>query len=353
MKKSVISIIVPCYNNEKYIARCLNSIVNQTFNQIEIIIVNDGSTDKSISIIEDYASKDSRIIIVDKSNEGVSAARNDGIKKSTCKYLMFVDSDDWIDLNTCEVVYDKIEKSNADVVMWSYVREFANASLKKNIYNEKIIVFNKTDIKNKLYRRQIGLIDEELEHPESEFALNPVFTKIFRKDIIIQNNIKFIDLSIIGTSEDGYFNMEVFEHCEKVIYIDEYFYHYFKQNDNSCTQNYKADLFIKWQKLFDITLMNINKNIKCKDNIQAFNNKICLSIIWLGLNICSSKKNSFQKIKEIKGILSCEKYRQAYRKLNFNHFRIHWKIFFLCSKYNFATGVFLMLLIMKKMIGKK
>lgn len=211
-----ISIIVPCYNNEKYITRCLDSIIKQTFNEIEIIIVNDGSVDNTIEVIREYANKDNRIVVIDKMNEGVSIARNTGLKKARGKYVMFIDSDDWIDLETCQVAFDEIERYSADVAMWSYIREFPNASLKKNIFEKEFIIFEESDIKNKLYRRQIGLFENELAYPQCEYALNPVVTKIYRLDVIKKNNIQFIDLSVIGTGEDGYFNLQVFKHDKNI-----------------------------------------------------------------------------------------------------------------------------------------
>lgn len=95
----LVSIIVPVYNAEKYLNKCLDSIVNQTYSNLEIILINDGSTDNSLSICNDYTNKDGRIIVIDKHNTGAADSRNEGLKKATGKYIMFVDSDDFIDLN--------------------------------------------------------------------------------------------------------------------------------------------------------------------------------------------------------------------------------------------------------------
>ena len=100
-----ISIIVPVYNTEPYLEQCLDSIINQTLEDIEIICVNDGSTDNSLSVLEEYASKDNRIKIINQENEGPGFARNNGLKSVNGEYVLFVDSDDWIELNTCEALY--------------------------------------------------------------------------------------------------------------------------------------------------------------------------------------------------------------------------------------------------------
>ena len=115
-----VSIIVPVYNNEEFLDKCLKSIINQTYKNLEIILINDGSKDNSLKIMKDYAIKDTRIIIIDKKNEGVSKARNDGIKKATGQYITFVDSDDYIDLTQIEEMYNAIKKNKVDVVRSNY-----------------------------------------------------------------------------------------------------------------------------------------------------------------------------------------------------------------------------------------
>ena len=107
-KNPLVSIIVPVYNNEKYLRQCLDSITNQTFKDIEIILVDDGSTDNSASICEEYAKEDSRVVFIHSENKGVSNARNIGIDKSKGKFIMFCDSDDWLENDYIESHYDNI-----------------------------------------------------------------------------------------------------------------------------------------------------------------------------------------------------------------------------------------------------
>ncbi|MBW5381342.1 glycosyltransferase family 2 protein [Brachyspira hampsonii] len=115
----MVSIIIPVYNVSKYLSTCLDSAVNQTYKDLEIICINDGSTDDSLEILKEYADKDNRIIIIDKKNSGVSAARNDGIEKSNGEYIFFMDSDDYIDNDFIEVFYNNAEKNNSDLVVLS------------------------------------------------------------------------------------------------------------------------------------------------------------------------------------------------------------------------------------------
>ena len=163
----LISIIVPVYNSQQYLRQCLESLLNQTYKNLQIICIDDGSTDDSLSILNSYKKKDKRIYIYSKKNEGVSQARNYGLSMAKGKYIMFVDSDDWIDICTCEIV---TEFSEYDLVMWPYVREMGDCSRKKQIFNNDI-KFNNNEVKQKLHRRMIGVLGEELRRPENADAL--------------------------------------------------------------------------------------------------------------------------------------------------------------------------------------
>ena len=117
MNKPKISVIVPVYNVEKYIKKCLDTIISQTFSDIEIICVNDGSTDSSRKILEEYKNKDSRIIIIDKKNGGLSSARNAGMKVAMGEYISFIDSDDWIEETMLEKLYNNMTTLNTDITI--------------------------------------------------------------------------------------------------------------------------------------------------------------------------------------------------------------------------------------------
>ncbi|WP_020005670.1 glycosyltransferase family 2 protein [Brachyspira innocens] len=115
----MVSIIIPVYNVSNYLKTCLESVINQTYKELEIICINDGSTDNSFEILKEYASKDKRITIIDKKNAGVSAARNDGIEKAKGEYIFCIDSDDYIDNDFIEVFYNNAKKNNSDLVVLS------------------------------------------------------------------------------------------------------------------------------------------------------------------------------------------------------------------------------------------
>lgn len=166
------SIIVPIYNASKYLKKCLDSLVNQTKKELEFILINDGSTDDSESIIKSY--NDNRIKYFKRSNHGIGKTRNFGINKSTGKYIMFLDSDDYLEENACELLYEKIEKDKLDLV----VCDFYNV-IKETKVCEKNASFKNTALK---------------DNPDLLLNINLApWNKIYRSDLIKKNNIKFIE----------------------------------------------------------------------------------------------------------------------------------------------------------------
>lgn len=349
MDKPKISIIIPVYNVENYLNQCLESVVNQTYQNLEIIVINDGSTDNSAKICDEFAYKDNRIIVIHKENGGISSARNIGIEKSSGEYIMFLDSDDWIELNTCEIALKIAEEQSADVVFWPYIREFTNTSKKKKLFDGDFIVFDGYEVKKKLHRRMIGIIDDELSKPENADAIVTVWGKLYRSHLIKKNNIRFVDTNIIGSSEDALFNLYVFKYVRKAVYISKYLYHYRRNNISSFTTIYNENLFHQWFNLFDLMNKYIKDHNLGEEYYQALSNRIALGIIGLGINETNNKKGHLSRIRNIKKILSNNKYRNAFSKLRLKYFPLHWKIFFFFAKINCSILIYMFLLLIDRM----
>lgn len=330
--------------------QCLDSIIAQTFKNIEIICINDASTDGSLSILQAYRQKDVRIQIIDKVDEGVSLARNEGLKAATGDYIMFVDADDWIEKDTCEIALNASLNQDADVVMWTYYSEHESASIKKDIFPQDI-TFKGKEVQEYLHRRFIGIINEELKAPEKADSLCTVWGKLYRKSIIRDNELTFPDIREIGTYEDGLFNLYAFYYVEKAVYINKGLYHYRRTNEASVTSKYKPELAKCWNRLFTIMEEYINKNKLPEAYRQALNNRIALSILGLGLNIMSDNSSAIKKIKAIKQIITSEKYKGAYKSLTLKYFPIHWKVFYGCAKFGNAIGVYLLLIAISKIVS--
>ena len=152
----MISIIVPVYNAELYLDRCINSVLNQTYKEFELILIDDGSTDSSLSICYDYASKDSRIVVLSKKNEGAGLARNEGLKIAKGDYIGFVDSDDYISPDMYREMYRKAIENDADIVQCGYLKvdEKDNIIAKSN-YQNKIITQDELSFKEYCKRNNI------------------------------------------------------------------------------------------------------------------------------------------------------------------------------------------------------
>jgi glycosyltransferase EpsH len=344
MNNDLISIIIPVYNAESHLSKCLNSIIHQSYQNLEIICVDDGSTDNSHKILTNYAIIDRRFKIIKQKNSGASIARNIALDNVTGKYIMFVDSDDYLELNACEIAISTAQKNNADLIFWSYVREFTNQSKEKHFFWDDGEIFEEGSVKNLLHRRLVGPLKEELAHPDYLYSFEPLWNKMYRSDYILKNNIKFTDIKQISTSEDGIFNLHALKYVTKAVYIKKCLYHYNKTNVSSITSNYKPHLFIQWLKLFEIIKNYIIQNNLPQCYYEALNNRIALSVLFLGLNILQADSNLFKKIQLISRILYTSEYKHACKQLKLKYFPLHWKIFFLAVKLKFSFGIYLILI---------
>lgn len=179
-----VSVIIPVYNVEEYLRECLDSVVNQTLKDIEIICVNDGSTDSSRDILQEYADKDNRIKIIDKKNGGISSARNLGMKASLGEFIGFLDSDDWIDLNFYEKLYDAAIKYNADIASASLLRVYSH---KKTYY-----------LKHRNYKcsNKPRLKYEYAKIPDNCYVINRIYNrkKLQKTGILFEEGILYEDI---------------------------------------------------------------------------------------------------------------------------------------------------------------
>ena len=326
-ERPLISIIVPVYNAAIYLPQCIESLQNQTYQNLQIICVNDGSKDNSWEILHHFEKSDKRIILINKNNEGVSAARNSGLLSALGDYIMFVDADDWIDRDTCAIAVDALLKEKADVVLWSYVSENKDIQSFKRIFDADR-VFDETECREKLHRRFVGIIGDELAHPELADSLCPVWGKLYRRDIICKSKAQFVDLSDIGTYEDGLFNLEVFGYVYKAVYINHCFYHYRRDNSGSATSNYNPDLFDRWQNLYSLMRAYIKDKRLPEMYSQALQNRIALGILGLTLNISMAQKSPLEKNKELKRILRSKQYAESLSMLDIKKMPLRWKVFY-------------------------
>lgn len=241
-----ISIIVPIYNVEKYLRDCIETIINQTYKNIEIILVNDGSTDSSLEICKEYAQINDKIKIVDKKNGGLSAARNTGLEHATGKYIMFIDSDDYLALNSCEVLYNAIKDTEFEFVTANFA--FTNndgTPWKKPMFSEK---FQNTSLDIEDYKKSFYLVN------------SAVWNKIFRKEFLDNNDLKF---EVGFLAEDAVFTTLAFLKAKKTYYIKDVVYYYrqreVKKGNTSISFNCSVEYFNKINLAYKTIYENFRK----------------------------------------------------------------------------------------------
>lgn len=337
-----ISVIVPVYNAEQYLPQCLDSLLQQTYQDLEIICVDDGSTDASGEVLRRYTEKDRRVSAFFQRNMGVSQARNLALRHATGEYLMFVDGDDWLELNTCQSAVEAMERTRADVVMWTYIREYGSHRQVKHIFDEEELLFDGEGCRE-LHRRMIGLVGRELAHPETADALCTLWGKLYRRSIIADHDIRVPDIRYFGTYEDGLFNLNAFAFVQKAVFLNRPFYHYRRDNSASITQSFKKDLFQRQLALFAYMENYLRAHPDIPDARQALTNRVALSLISLGLNELENPSGLWARYGGIRTILNHTKCHSAYCALPLKALPAHWKLFFLCARRKFTPGVYLLL----------
>lgn len=336
----LVSIIIPVYNIEKYLAKCLDSVVNQTYKNIEIIVVNDGSTDSSCEICQEYLRKDPRIIILNKKNGGLSSARNYGLEQIKGKYVMFIDGDDWIDAHCIESCMNNVDES-IDVILFPYIREYTNKSIKNDIFKENRIDFEENHIKDVLLKRIFGLSKENINKPDRLEDLSSAWGKLYRSDLV--KNEKFVDTKIIRT-EDIWFNINILYKCKKVIFIKSTYYHYNKENMLSLTKEYNPGIFERRYNLYKLMNKFILDNNLSEEFSEALNNRIVINLLGLNRSILNSNLKLSNKLKEVKLLLANKIYEEAFNNFRFNNLEFKWKLYY---KACYKKNVYLVLLITK------
>ena len=209
MNKDLITIIIPVYNVELYLNRCIESVINQTYKDIEIILINDGSTDNSEEICNKYAKRDKRISVINKKNGGLSDARNVGIDYSSGNYLFFLDSDDWLSKNAIEILYNNIIKYNADISIGTLKDVFSFDKLVYSNYKDLVSLYSKEEaLENLMYMHGFG---------------NSACGKLFKSSLF--NNIRFPYRKLYEDLATVY---KIFSKSDKAVLIDSEIYFYYQ-----------------------------------------------------------------------------------------------------------------------------
>lgn len=223
----IFSIIVPCYNVRNYLQKCVDSLISQIYHNIEIILVDDGSTDGTSDICDEYANKDSRIKVIHKENGGLVSARNSGYNVATGEWLMYLDGDDWIDTNTCEKLINYIsDYPDIDIIFWKYIQELDNTSIKGKMEwpcKEKLHLYSNDECKELAYNTLIY-----------KSGIATAYCKLIRLSYAKKYNI-YHDKRLRQGAEGIEFSLRAFYYAGKALYVNEYFNHY-RYNPNSISK---------------------------------------------------------------------------------------------------------------------
>ena len=302
-----VSVVAPVYNTENYLKECLDSLINQTLPDIEIICINDGSKDSSLEILEEYSKNDSRIKIINQENQGVSVARNRGIKEAKGEYLTFVDSDDWLNLNALEIFYNTAQKRNTDVLIFSFYSWYSSEDIRKDL---RLTEFSKKAENGTTFLNSY-----------KDIFYSPMGTwgKLYRTSLIKENNISFPLNIQCGEDRSPYVKACI---CAKNIsVIDEPFYYYRRNVNQSLTQgglNTVSDMY-KANQLTKKMIYNFEnkKQMHC-----IFLDEYIKSVLW-GWDISEGKSKRINDIKYLKYIKKeCQEFKnypdfpfETYKKL--------------------------------------
>lgn len=304
MLNELVSIIIPVYNVEKYLERCLDSVINQTYKNIEIICVNDGSIDKSLDILEIFKNKDDRIKIFKQENKGLSETRNRGINLSKGRYIFFVDSDDWIEKDTIEVLLKKMLEEKVDIVI---------GGVNKCYFNKK---------NNKIFNKNSKKVCTTLEYieyaiKEKKFIVN-VWNKLYKKDILKKNKIEFKKGILY---EDFLFTIQYLLKCKKVCLTEKIIYNYFLVRENSIVNKINEKDLDVFKNVENIELEVKNTNLLSEKYFKVYIYEWIMSATISKL----FKIGTDQEIKKYRNILKNNEIFNKYYNFYIENTKISYK----------------------------
>ncbi len=288
-----ISIIVPVFNVENYLKRCVESLINQTYKNIEILLIDDKSSDSSPKLCDELAKTDQRIKVVHKEkNEGLGFARNTGIENASGDYLMFIDSDDYIDLNTCMVAKEALEKYGADICCYFWADVFKNDIEKRSIISETLVYENEQIARDFL---AYCIAPKENEN-NKEYGISAC-TALYSAELIKENNVRFVSEREF-INEDMLFRIELCKHIKKAVLIPDNLYYYF-HNHGTLTTKFKENRFEESVKMFK-KVCEMCSFFNCEElykrNIRYF---LINTLVCIKQEVAHRKRLAIPQIKKI------------------------------------------------------
>ncbi len=297
MNKDTISIIVPIYNAQKYLEKCLDSLIAQTHEKIEIILVNDGSKDNSLMICECYKEADPRIKVINKVNEGVSVARNTGIEAATGAYIGFVDPDDWVEPEMYRTLYQHLEKSNYPICLCNYSKDSKRGSSPRT-FEFKDSFLEREQVIDQLLTNMIGIEDIT---PKYIYVMGSVWRGLYRKEFIEEHKLRF--KAGISIMEDLIFMVQALLYAEGICVEHSIQYHYVK-NPKSVLHSYNKNMWrdqVRVHNTLETIILEAGLEEKMRNRLDLRYISMAFSSLFNEANISGKTKlkNRAETIKQI------------------------------------------------------
>lgn len=347
MYNDLVSIVVPVYNVEKYLNRCINSIVNQTYQNLEILLIDDGSTDNSSKMCDEWANKDSRIRVIHKQNCGQGMARNTGIDCANGNYICFFDSDDYVDVHTIERAYILAKQENADTVIYG----MASVDAQGNVVDKKPIVmpqtvFEGTEIQEMLLPEMLGInLDTGIHSGLSMSACR----ELFSAELIRRAGFRFVSERDI-ISEDYYSLLGLYKDVRKTVILNEVLY-YYCNNPASFSHSYRPDRFDMLKSFYQASVMQCENLHYSKEIVRRCSVPFLNSVILTLKQEVSYNRYIANSIVRVKGVVGDAVLQNVLQQNKNDRINIQKKLLFWAMRHKCYLLCYLLLVI--KIHGSK
>ena len=334
-----VTIILPIYNVEKYLDRCINSIINQSYQNLEIILVDDGSLDGCPKLCDQWGKKDKRIKVIHKENEGLGMARNTGINHATGDYICFFDSDDFIDTNTIRDVLKVVDKTKADIVSFGYFDYSMGSIVETHIPCNDLLFYSDDKVITEF-------LPEALKRKIINFNLS-AWTSLYSMDLIRKSKWKFASEREI-ISEDVYSLLDLYQHVKSIAIIP-HAYYYYCNNEVSLTRIFRKDRFSFIHKFYTESLKLIEKNKYPITVKKAMAYPYIANVIGALKVLNKSNISSLEKYHQIKCVLKNKVFRQALNDIDMTEESFSRKILIFMMKMRLSSACLLLVTIKDKL----
>lgn len=336
MNRAKVSIILPIYNVEKYLDRCMHSLLGQTLKDIEIIMVDDGSPDNCPQMCDEYAYKDSRIKVVHKRNGGLGYARNTGLAVATGEYIAFVDSDDFVDVKMYQSLYEKSQSENLDAIYCGFYEYFNEDAMNSRQEVDKYTLFEDSECQQ-ILRGMLSPCGAKGRITKYEMS---VWHSIYKKDIFTTNNVEFCSEKEL-ISEDIIFHIDFICHCKRIGFMPNKYYFYCL-NETSLSKKYRRDRLDKVDALCEYIFMRVKRNGYTfpVNEVMFF---ACLSLRY-PLTVLKTYDMTQSETKyHIREMVNSLVMRKWLKLIPWRKLPLRYKLFFFCIRIKWIDAIYIII----------